>query len=172
MNPCAQSPPVGESLPVDIHVCSSLLQNNLAVPSRTELRTKWVDKHAKLRTENGIGTDFKKWATSEWTRLRGVPDTPRYRDVLNLCCDFYQKELLQKLSQERGLPARVSDLGDAWKKCPFVCDFTQHGTRKPWSRHARSLCADSKLYYFPRDRTLLAFEHLLLLGWTPSIDTA
>eukprot|EP00971_Amphidinium_carterae_P288790 5734399-Amphidinium_carterae.1 len=56
--------------------------------------------------------------------------------------------------------------------CNYMVDITQNGHRKPWSVQPRSICGDSKLFFFPRGRALVAVEHLLLMGWKATTNVS
>ena len=123
-----------------------------------------------MRKQKHITAEYDRW--SEHFALRGVPCTERYVDVINMAAQCFQKELLEKhLSENPQADKSVKVIGDAWKACEYVVDFTQSADRLPWTcGHMRSICANSTYFVFQRNRVLLPKEHLMLLGWRCDVD--
>ena len=164
-----------ESLPSEATLPSSPVSTNVnctQVGRSDTSSTRWQSTHRALRQQKGITEQFLDWTKHK--KVSGVPRTARYLDVINYASHCYQLQLLQdKAREDPAVAGDVRALGDAWKHCPYVCDYTQSADRSPWTAgHVRSICANSSFYHFGMDRVLLPKEHLMLLGWSSSTDVS
>ena len=110
-------------------------------------------KHARVREKYGISSEQRRW-TAE-SSCRGLPCSARARDLVDLCAQIWEK-------RQRSLGS--SD-PDCLKKCVYIVDISQDGSREPCAERCRSLVSNSSLFCYSRDRLLVPKEHLLLLGW-------
>ena len=107
-----------------------------------------------VRRKYKIPRDSEQWTSSG--ACKGLGHPARSRDVVDLGYQIHNAKL-------------PSDMGGA--PCEYVADISQDGSREPFSIKCRSLVSNSCLFFYPRDRTLIPKEHLMLLGWPSSVRT-
>ena len=85
-------------------------------------------------------------------RLRGVTDSQRQRDLIDIAFEARRKEF--------PLQASYRDIVH-----DFYVDLQQSVKRKPWSARFRTLRSRSHVYSFTHDRCITGSDQLRLLGW-------
>ena len=111
----------------------------------------WRAKHAQVRAAHGLPPDYRPWTSQAHVQLRGLPDSERYRDILDIGFAIMQKRFAGKSTAQvaKGLWASPS----------------QCVSRSPWSYSLATPTTSLEIYSYEKDWVLSGDSMLRLLGW-------
>ena len=119
--------------------------------ARTKTYSSWKERSMEVRNSLGMPASSNDWCGRPGVNLRGLPDSPRQRDVLDVCfraaCRKRPGVSVQKVVQ--GLWANPS----------------QNVDRLPFSTKPATFSSGLTQYSFEKDAVLSAAGHLKCVGW-------
>jgi hypothetical protein len=122
-----------------------------ATPKVAKDFSKWREHSASIRSALGVPFVYKPWTTQKHVTLRGVPNTDRARDLLDVAWS-----------------ARMAACpGSDWQTLArgFYCDLSQNVHMKPWRVDSMcTLCKGTRVYSFEFDCCLSGRHNLSCMG--------
>lgn len=122
--------------------------------TRTQDFAKWRAHSALIRDRLKLpasGDGHRPWTSRAGVHLRGLPDSHRQRDVLDVCF---------AAAARRRPDLTVSQLvRDLW------CNPGQGVQRLPYSERPPTFSSSCIMYHFGRDVALSGEAHMRLIGW-------
>ena len=117
---------------------------------------KWKQASVHVRCALQMGGSSSPW-TSRQKLLRGLPDTPRVRDLLDVCWH----------AAKRAQP----HLSDDDLAATLYCNTSQSVSRLPCSFELPTQAGSAAVYHYASDAVLTGFSRMRLHGWSPrSLD--
>ena len=111
----------------------------------------WRAKHARVRAAHGLDPCYRPWTSQQHVQLRGLPDSERYRDILDIGFAIMQKRF----------PGRsTSQVAKGLWASPSQCV-----SRSPWSYSLATPTTSLEIYSYEKDWVLSGDSMLRLLGW-------
>jgi hypothetical protein len=119
--------------------------------SQGKFYTKWKNHSATKRDSLEIAPDAAPWTGRPGILLRGLPDSARQRDILDVA--FATKRKQQPDATFEMLQASL------W------ANPSQGIQRAPWAHQPPTLCTSAEVYTFAGDAVLSGNAHFLMNGW-------
>jgi hypothetical protein len=142
----------GELSEVDWFMYLPTLQEELAQQEHAneKLFAKWKAQSATLRDSLKMSGDAAPWTRAPTTKLRGLPQTPRVRDLVNVGFGARMKQNpnMSTLELKQGLWANPS----------------QSIARKPWSVVPATTTTSCELYSYEADAVLSGLAMMRCMG--------
>ena len=113
--------------------------------------TRWKSLSVDVRQKHSTSVNARPWTGRDTTRLRGVPDSRRQHDVIDVCFAVMAKRYPDKSFED--LAANL------------FCNISQGVDRLPVSFGMQTCACSSAWYWYGRDAVLSGASHLKLLGW-------
>jgi hypothetical protein len=120
---------------------------------------EWKSHSSAIRSAEGLAKHGgTKWCELPGIKLKGLPDSERMRDVLNI--GFL---LRMKQAEAQDLRLTTDEL-----VYDFWCDVAQGVQRKPYRYGSPPTFKQNTIAYsFAEDLVLTGYQHMILMGWPP-----